>query len=249
LLGAEEASPLPTALPKATKQNMSMIDTLVIPEYRQAVIAVIMIMIAQQLTGINSIIMYGVNLLASLLESNSAILNLGVSLLNIIVTIVCAPLVDKLGRKTCLLVSICGMGISSIFLAIGIRDSISMLSAIAVLFFVGSFGFGLGPIPFILASELVGPEAVNATQSWALGANWISTFIVAQFFPIVNDMLGDGIIYFVFAGLAAFFATFVLFYVPESRVSLSRLFLSNANHFQGKKSADEVWGRVAERID
>jgi len=211
-----------------------MLETLIIPEYRRAVIAVVAVMVAQQLTGINSIIMYGVTLLADILESNSALLNLFVSLLNIVVTITCAPLTDKLGRKVCLLSSICGMGVSSILLAFGIRYSLSTVSAVAVLFFVGSFGFGLGPIPFILASELVGPEAVSATQSWALGSNWISTFIVAQFFPIVNAMLGDGIIYFVFAGFAAFFATFVFFFVPETK---------------GKKDADEVWGRVSTRTD
>jgi MFS family permease len=179
--------------------------------------------------------MYGVHLLADLLESNSALLNLFVSLLNICVTIGCAPLVDKLGRKTCLLVSICGMGVSSIALAFGIRYSISVLSAVAVLTFVGSFGFGLGPIPFILASELVGPEAVNATQSWALGSNWISTFIVAQFFPIVNTFLGDGIVYFVFAGFAAFFAAFVATYVPESYVSFPNPFSTLTNNNRARK--------------
>src|ERR1700761_3031446 len=146
LLGGEEATAFGASPPKEKNQTIGMFEAMAIPKYRKAVICVIVIMMAQQLTGINSIIMYGVSLLANLLESNSAILNLGVSLLNIIVTIVCAPLVDKLGRKFCLLVSICGMGSSAVLLAFGIRYSISLLSAIAVLFFVGSFGFGLGPI-------------------------------------------------------------------------------------------------------
>jgi MFS family permease len=175
--------------------------------------------------------MYGVHLLADLLQSNSAMLNLAVSALNIAVTAGCAPLVDKLGRKSCLIGSISGMGISSVLLAIGIQNSYSVLSAISVLFFVGSFGFGLGPIPFILASELAGEEAVNATQSWALGANWISTFIVAQFFPMVNDFLGAGVIYFVFAGIAAFFATFVFVFVPETKVCQLNVRFSSRNQF------------------
>ena len=162
--------------------------------------------------------MYGVALLADLLQSNSALLNLFVSLINIAVTVSCAPLADRLGRKTCLILSITGMGIGSLLLAIGIRGNISVLSAIATLVFVGSFGLGLGPIPFILASELVGPEAVNATQSWALAANWISTFLVAQFFPMLNERLGKGVIYFIFTGIAGFFVAFVTFYVPESKV-------------------------------
>jgi Na+/melibiose symporter-like transporter len=162
LLSADTASLKPR---KEKKALVGMLEAVRHPDHRKAVFAVIMIMIAQQLTGINSIIMYGVHLLADLLQSNSAMLNLAVSALNIAVTAGCAPLVDKLGRKSCLIGSIGGMGISSVLLAIGIQNSYSVLSAIAVLFFVGSFGFGLGPIPFILASELAGQEAVNATSS------------------------------------------------------------------------------------
>ena len=206
---------------------LSIMQVFAHTDYRSAAIAVIMVMLAQQFTGINSIVMYGVSLLAGLLESNSALLNLAVSALNILVTAGCAPLADKLGRKACLLYSIAGMGISSLLLAIGIIKAIPVLSAVAVLMFVASFGVGLGPVPFILASELVGPDAVDATQSIALGANWISTFIVAQFFPLANAKLG-GKVYFIFAAMAVFFFAFISWYVPETK---------------GKRNADEVWGR------
>ncbi|KAK3716001.1 Bifunctional purine biosynthesis protein PurH [Vermiconidia calcicola] len=206
------------------------------PRTRPAVFAITMIMCAQQFTGINSIIMYGVSLLSNLLAANSALLNVAVSGLNVIVTASAAPLVDKLGRKTCLLISITGMGISSILLAIGIMCSLSILSAIAVLAFVASFGLGLGPVPFILASELVDANAVGATQSWALAANWIATFVVAQFFPMLNEAMGKGQVYFVFAAMAVAFGGFVAWFVPESK---------------GRADADEVWGRGKgrERVD
>jgi len=178
--------------------------------------------------------MYGVTLLADLLKSNSALLNIFVSILNIVVTLGCAPLADILGRKVCLLGSIAGMGASSVLLAIGIKQAIPILSAIAVLSFVASFAFGLGPLPFILSSELVGPEAIGATQSWALATNWIATFIVAQFFPMANEKLGKGNIYFVFAGTAAFFFLFIAWWVPETK---------------GKKTIDVVCGREGRRED
>lgn len=222
---------VPPMSPKkeAKKDAVSMWQAIRHPLYNRAVLAVIAVMVAQQLTGINSIVMYGVTLLANLLQSNSATLNLAVSALNIVVTAIAAPLVDKLGRKTCLLQSIAGMGISSLLLAIGIGKNIKVLSAVAVICFVASFGLGLGPVPFILASELVGPEAVGATQSWALAANWIATFVVAQFFPIVNDLLGGGKVYYIFAGVAVFFFVFIGWFVPETK---------------GMRDADEVWGRA-----
>lgn len=203
------------------------------PNYRPAVIAVVAVMVAQQLTGINSIIMYSVSLLSSLLPTKAALLTIAVSALNLILTTLCAPLSDKIGRKTCILLSIAGMGSSSILLAIGIGEGIKILAAIATLLFVASFAVGLGPVPFILANELVGPEAVGATQSWALAASWVATFLVSQFFPILNKAMGEkGRIYYVFAGLALLLGAFIAWWVPETK---------------GKSGAEEVWGRKEAR--
>ncbi|KAI4638682.1 hypothetical protein J4E93_009710 [Alternaria ventricosa] len=226
--GSAEARPKESG----KEQTLSIMQVFRHPDYQKAAVAVVMVMLAQQFSGINSIVMYGVSLLAGLLESNSALLNLAVSALNIIVTASCAPLADKLGRKVCLLSSLAIMGTSSLLLAIGIIKSISVLSAVAVLLFVSGFAVGLGPVPFILASELVGPDAVDATQSIALGANWIATFIVAQFFPLASAKL-HGYVYFIFAALSAFFFAFITWFVPETK---------------GKKNADEVWGRER-RVD
>ncbi|KAL5119917.1 Bifunctional purine biosynthesis protein PurH [Pleosporales sp. CAS-2024a] len=214
------------------EEKLSIMQVLRHAEYQSAAVAVIMVMLAQQFSGINSIVMYGVSLLASLLESNSALLNLAVSAVNIVVTAGGAPLVDKLGRKTCLLLSLAGMGISSLLLGVGIIRAMPVLSAVAVLLFVASFGLGLGPVPFLLASELVGSEAADATQSIALAANWIATWMVAQFFPLASAVL-HGKVYFIFAALSAFFLAFISCYVPETK---------------GKKNADEVWGRER-RVD
>lgn len=208
------------------------------PFYRPAIIAVVGIMFTQQLAGINSIVMYSVSLLSDLLPISSALLTMLVSVVNLFMTIFSAPLPDRLGRKTCLLISSCGQGTSALVLALSIVFGQKVLSAIAVLFFTGFFAVGLGPVPFLLASELVGQEAVGATQSWCLAANYIATFLVAQFFPIINVALnkilgGAGWVYFVFSLFAFLGALFISIYVPETR---------------GKKDADEVWGRVR-RLD
>lgn len=219
--------------PDAASDTVGIFGAFMHPNYRPAIIAVIAVMVAQQLTGINSIIMYSVSLLSTLLPTKAALLTVAVSAMNLVITTLCAPLSDKIGRKACILLSIAGMGTSSILLATGIGEGIKVLAAIATLLFVASFAVGLGPVPFILANELVGPEAVGATQSWALAANWVATFIVSQFFPILNKALGErGRIYFVFAGLALLLGTFIAWWVPETR---------------GKSGADEVWGRKEAR--
>lgn len=223
---------------KGSGVHLGFLEVLQDPDTRPAIIAVVGIMFAQQLCGINSIIMYSVSLLADLLPFNSGLLTILISVINLIVTGVCSPLPDKLGRKSCLLLSIVGQGTSALLLALSIVFGIKILSALMVLFFVAFFAVGLGPVPFMMASELVGQEAVGATQSWCLSANYIATFLVAQFFPSINDALNArfgraGWVYFLFAALAACSALFVFWRVPETK---------------GKKDADEVWGRTR-RLD
>ncbi|KAF6804172.1 MFS glucose [Colletotrichum sojae] len=240
LLSQGEATP-PTSpgLPKkGSPVHLGFFEVVKEPLYRPAIAAVVGIMFAQQLCGINSIIMYSVSLLTDLLPVNSALLTILISVVNLFTTAACSPLPDKLGRKRCILISIIGQGTSSLILALSIKFGVKILSAVSVVSFVAFFAVGLGPVPFILASELVGQEAVGATQSWSLAANYVATFLVAQFFPIVNNLLnqllgGAGWVYFLFAGFALLFALFVSVKVPETK---------------GKRDADEVWGRTR-RLD
>lgn len=79
---------------------------------------------------------------------------------------------------------------------------------------------------------------MGATQSWSLAANYVATFLVAQFFPIINNALneklgGNGWVFYIFAALSVVWAFFVSYMVPETL---------------GKKDTDEVWGRTR-RLD
>ncbi|KXH43113.1 hypothetical protein CSIM01_01867 [Colletotrichum simmondsii] len=239
LAQSDDVPPVSPGLPKHTAPvHLGFFDVIKDPLHRPAIAAIIGIMFAQQLCGINSVIMYSVSLLNDLLPVSSALLTILISVINLITTAACSPLPDKLGRKTCILTSIIGQGISSLVLALSIQFGVKILSAVSVVSFVAFFAVGLGPVPFILASEMVGQEAVGAVQSWSLGSNYLATFLVAQFFPIVNNAFnnwlgGAGWVYFLFAGFAALFALFVSVKVPETK---------------GKKDADEVWGRTR-RLD
>jgi hypothetical protein len=120
------------------------------------------------------------------------------------------------------------MGSMAFCLAISLFTHVKILSAISVLLFVMSFATGLGPVPFMMASELVGQEAVGATQSWCLGSNYVATWVVSQFFPIINARFGTGAAFCVFGGCAVLSFLFVSLKVPETK----------------GKDVDEAWGRI-----
>ncbi|KIV94387.1 hypothetical protein PV10_02159 [Exophiala mesophila] len=229
--GAGEQEPLlghknPAGTTEDHLQTKSFLDVVRIQKYRRAVVAVSASMVAQQLTGINAVIMYSVSILGGIMPHKAALVTIIVSAANVAVTLLFSPLPDKVGRRKTLLASIMGMGIASCLLADGLSRNQRPLTIVGVALFVCSFGLGLGPVPFILASELVGPEAVGATSSWALALNWLSTFLVAQFVPILNAQLPPGHLFWIFAGISTFFYLLLAFLVPESK---------------GMANADQVW--------
>ncbi|KAF3933445.1 hypothetical protein ABW19_dt0201857 [Dactylella cylindrospora] len=213
-------------------EKVSLYSFLTDAEHRPQMIAIVGIMIAQQFMGINVIVMYGVSILKDIIPTGAALINVIVSLLNLFVTAIAARMIDKVGRKPPLLFSIAGMGFFSLLLGIGIVFRVQLLSGVSTLLFVSSFAIGLGPLPFMIASELVDHKAVGAAQSIGLTTNWLATFAVAYGFPSLRLILGNGQVFFIFTTLSIVFFVFVSKCIPETK----------------GKTVDEVWGRTR-RVD
>jgi len=169
-----------TSPAKDTHNKLTLWQFIRSPSYRPMLRAVMLIMLAQQLSGINAVIFYSTSILSAILPSSSALISLIISLVNLATTLPSTSLIERSGRKPLLLWSICSMGIASLFLGLGIVFSWRLISVIASLAFVAGFSIGLGPIPFLIISEFVDAEAVSAGQSFGLVTNWIATFCVVR---------------------------------------------------------------------
>lgn len=163
-----------------TPNQVSIVKFCTAETHRPKFIAVAGVMAFQQLCGVNSIIFYGVSVLATLFPQLAPVLNCVISILNCIVTAYSSTIVDKYGRKLLLISSIAGMAVTSALLGFGITHSFPTLSAVSAMMFVVSFAMGLGPIPFMVISELVPETSVGAAQSVGTTINWLATFLVVS---------------------------------------------------------------------
>lgn len=196
-------------------------------EYRNSKVVATGILILQQFCGINSIIFYGVSVLVAIFPKHAIFINCLISVVNVVVTFGAAPLTDKLGRKPLLLSSVTVMGILTVIMGIGIIYSSSILSITGTFSYITFFAVGLGPIPFLLVSEVTQPKAKALAQSWGTTMNWLATFIVGFFFPIFkNSWIGGGV-YFIFTFMCIVSYIFIKYCVPETK---------------GATSYEEVWG-------
>lgn len=111
-------------VPKVTMRELFVNPALRIPLFIS-----IMIMFAQQLSGINAVMFFSTKIftMAQMNQSAAQIATLGVGVMNVAMTLISLVLVEKLGRKTLLLIGFGGMFVDTLLLTICLILSVSIL--------------------------------------------------------------------------------------------------------------------------
>ncbi|KAF8275195.1 general substrate transporter [Lactarius quietus] len=216
--------------PRAT--SVSIAELLTSRELRRPLVVVSFLMMSQQLSGMNKVLYYSNNILSNVLSESGAYVSLGITIVNTIMTFPPIFLIDRVGRRQLLLASVVGALASLALTGYGLNTGMMVTSSISIVTFVmqvlpplfyESFAVGLGPVPFVIVSEVTPPYAVSALSSVALSLNWIANFLVGlAFLPLRNKLSGgdptkEGRVFYVFAGLL-FLCSFVFFRGYRSRI-------------------------------
>ena len=190
--------------------------------FRTPLIVAVVLMAASQFSGINAIMYYSTKIFttAGVGVKDAFMSSVIVGLVNFLFTFVAIALVDRAGRRPLLLV---GLGIQVLALsAVGgmFLAGVKGLPLLAgILVFIGAFAMALGPIPWIISSEVFPTKVRGRAMSLATFTIWTSCYLVAQTFPMLNDhpSIGPAKTFFVYGAcsLAAFL--FVLAKVPETK--------------------------------
>lgn len=197
------------------------IKELLKPGLRIVLLIGVLLAIFQQITGINTVIYYApkIFLRAGYESASSALLaSVIIGITNLVCTIIAISFIDRIGRKPLLLIGLVGMGIS--FLIAGFAMQAQAVGAawilIPLITYVGFFAMSLGPIVWVLISEIFPTKIRGRAMSIATMALWISCFIVAQTFPWLVEKIGEGTFY-IYGGICAVAFGFVLLMVTETK--------------------------------
>jgi MFS transporter, SP family, galactose:H+ symporter len=190
--------------------------------FRKPLIVGIVLAIFQQITGVNTIVYYAPTIMQMVGFSSAGTAILAtflIGLVGLVATIVSMFLVDKVGRRPLLLISLAGMGVVLLHLAFVLGDPHprKWIVLADVLVYLAAFDLGLGPIFWLLISEIY-PTTVRAqAMSLATMAIWAADFLVTATFLTVVDHLGMRGCFLLFAGLCLVAFVFSFRMVPETR--------------------------------
>lgn len=213
------------------------------PELFRPLMVSVMIMVFQQLSGINVVMFYTVSICQSAgFSYSSGLATVLIGAVQVVGTVAACFLMDRVGRRYLLIVAGVGMALSCLSLGAyyhateqqGAESLSSLVSTVApptslatndlswlalasLVGYILAFALGWGPIPMLLMSEIFPARARGAASAVASLTNWMVAFLITKEFAMLQDVLGmDGT--FWFFGTCCFAAVAYVWYsVPETK--------------------------------
>ncbi|GGA53885.1 MFS transporter [Edaphobacter acidisoli] len=182
--------------------------------------------ILQQVTGINTIIYYGPRIftMAGITSNENAIFaTLLVASTNVVATVIALVLVDRVGRKPLLYWGVGGMTLSLFLLAYSFHAPTAFgarpgaIALLCLMLYIICFAFSMGPIAWILASEVFPLQIRGRGMAAATLGSGASNFLVSITFLTLITTAGSSLTFLLYAAFCIVTLLFVRFIVPETK--------------------------------
>nr|WP_121270897.1 sugar porter family MFS transporter [Pedobacter schmidteae] len=200
--GAEAARTELNAIEKMANQKKGGLSELMhLPLSKLLTLAMVLTALSQ-FSGINGVIFYGPTIMKSVgIGTGDALLYqviLGIA--NILFTFIAISKVDTWGRRPLYLTgSLCAamaLALTGFCFLMNITGWFMLLSVILFLLF---FAFSLGPLKFVISTEIFPTHIRGTALSICIMTMWVSDWIVNMLFPIMRDGLGVAATFFIFS--------------------------------------------------
>lgn len=188
------------------------------------------LMFFQQFGGVNAIIFYTSNIFNQAhINFDAKIASIIVAIMQVVATFISSLVVDKAGRKMLLIGSTIVMSISCLLLGLFFTlrdrinidqntiDSLGFLPVLSLSFYIIAFSLGLGPIPWIIPSEIFTPDIKGIASSVAGSFNWFLAFFITKFYLDVQHLIGQDTSFYIFSVVSLIGSLFVYFILPETK--------------------------------
>jgi sugar porter (SP) family MFS transporter len=181
--------------------------------------------VAQQLTGINSIMYYGQSVLVEAGFNSSAALvaNIAPGVIGVVGGIIALSLMQRMNRRTTLLLGFTLTtifhfltGIASIVLPVG-NEARPFVILFLVVAFVGSVQTFLNIAVWVMLSEIFPLHVRGFAIGLSVFCLWIVNALLGLFFPTLVSAVGITGSFFMFGAIGVISVIFIYTQIPETR--------------------------------
>lgn len=224
--GPEHAQREMTAIKDALAHESGSVLQLFQPGMRIALAIGVVLAILQQVTGINAVLYYAPEIFKNIgAGTESALLQtVIVGAVNAGFTVVAIWAVDTLGRRPLMLIGAGGMGagLATIGLAFYFNQQ-GIWVLIAVLVYIACFASSMGPVFWVIASEIFPTRIRGRAMSIATVTIWVSCYLVSQTFPMMDknewlvERFNHGFSFWLYGVFCVVTVLFVTAFLPETK--------------------------------
>jgi len=213
----------------------------------------------QQLTGINFIFYFGTAFFQSVGINNAFLISIATAIVNVFMTLPGIWAVERVGRRTLLLIGAAGMCICEYIVAIvGVTISSGNLAGHRTLIaficiYIAFFASTWGPIAWVITGEIFPLQVRAKAMSMSVASNWLWNFAIAYATPfLVNSGPGNANlgtkVFFIWGSTCLGCLIFTFFFIPETKgLSLEQIDLMyehvtplNSYKFRAQLQAGEI---------
>jgi len=205
-------------------QSDTGLRDLLAPWLRPALVVGLGLAVFQQITGINAVIYYAPTILESTGFGGvtSILATVGIGTINVVMTVVAIALVDRVGRRKLLVVGVGGMVatlavLGTVFYLPGFGGVLGVVATASLMLFVSFFAIGLGPVFWLLISEIYPLSVRGSAMGVVTVANWGANLLVSLTFPMLTAGIGTPATFWLFGLCSLVGLVFVYRFVPETK--------------------------------
>ncbi|XP_016321315.1 solute carrier family 2, facilitated glucose transporter member 8-like isoform X2 [Sinocyclocheilus anshuiensis] len=203
----------------------------------------IMMMLLQQMTGINAIMFYAETIFEQAHFESSDVATVIVAATQVVFTAIAAIIMDKAGRKALLILSGVTMCVSEavfgVYFKLTVKHNNSSLMSVltdaqgslaeqpptdlawlavgCMGLFIAGFALGWGPTPWLVMSEIFPTRVRGLGSALCVLTSWTCAFIVTKTFQNLMDAITSAGTFWMFSGLCALNVIFTAIFVPETK--------------------------------
>ena len=186
---------------------------------RRPILLAFLVAFFNQMSGVNAILYFAPRIfeLAGHEQLAARLTSVGVGVTNLVFTFVGLALIDRLGRRTLLLVGSVGYIASLGCCAWGFASGHLAIVPACVFVFIAAHAVGQGTVIWVLIAEVFPNQHRAAGQSLGSFTHWIFAALVATAFPLAVAQFEPWAIFAFFAGMMVLQLLWVLLAVPETK--------------------------------
>jgi sugar porter (SP) family MFS transporter len=191
------------------------------PEMRFVLLLGIFLAIFQQWCGINVIFFYAPDIFAkSNIGLDSALFQTTlIGLTNLLFTIVAMWAIDKIGRKSLMMIGSVGMAVS--YLVVGYLMKTGNTSGWMMMFFIlltiALYAISLGPVVWVVIAEIFPNRLRGTGMAIATFFLWISCYTLTLTFPMIMSAIGGNGAFITYSLICMAGAAITYIFLPETK--------------------------------